>query len=75
MMTKENFTGFWTDESDTLSFQAAGMEIPMRDWFAGMALSGLALELVPEELDLKTTCETAYKYADAMMKAREGNDG
>ncbi len=42
----------------------------LRDWFAGMALQGT---LADSELtgDHETFAYDAYKFADAMMKARE----
>ena len=42
-----------------------GMDL--RDWFAGLAMEGIAFEcLSPEE-----TAKAAYCIADAMMKARD----
>lgn len=48
----------------------------LRDWFAGMALQGLlAFEGSQngEDFIIKRDVEHAYKYADAMLKAR-GNE-
>jgi len=45
--------------------QQSGMDL--RDWFAGLAMEGIAFEcLSPEQ-----TANAAYQMADAMMKARE----
>jgi hypothetical protein len=44
----------------------------LRDWFAGMAMQGLLTHddegLIPE------TARDAYRYADAMLKAREASE-
>jgi len=46
----------------------SGMDL--RDWFAGLAMEGIAFEcLSPEQ-----TANAAYQMADAMMKAREQHD-
>lgn len=45
----------------------------LRDWFAGMALQGI---LAGEHLDtLENMVGWAYKYAEAMLKAREASNG
>ncbi len=53
-------------ERDRLEF-TPGMTL--RDWFAGLAMQGLLTHddegLIPE------TARDAYRYADAMLKARE----
>lgn len=51
-----------------------GMEL--RDWFAGMALSGLLAEFMTEphvdqDLDSKLYARFAYEQADAMMQERD----
>ena len=51
----------------------------LRDWFAGQALAGLlAAPTEPEEKTfakvLKTYSRNAYRYADAMLAAREAPD-
>lgn len=51
-----------------------GMEL--RDWFAGMALSGLLAEFMTDphvhaDLDSKLYARCAYEHADAMMKERD----
>lgn len=51
----------------------------LRDFFAGMALQGLiashanpaTTSLPNTETDFKTLSTISYKYADAMMKARD----
>jgi hypothetical protein len=54
---------------------AAGMSL--RDWFAGMALAGIAGEclkgsgMVCDEGRAKTVAMCAFEYADAMLKARK----
>ncbi len=48
----------------------------LRDWFAGQAISGTALVLdgtalvLTSEEDANTVASTAYRIADAMLKAR-----
>jgi len=50
-----------------------GMEL--RDWFAGLAIQGLAMELIAfQGLGVKKAVEFAYEIADAMMKQRENKD-
>jgi len=50
-----------------------GMSI--RDWFAGHALAGILASLAGEKGQIpnieKSVAESAYDYADAMLKARE----
>lgn len=43
--------------------------VSLRDWFAGMALSGLIARVTESHVDL--LAETAYQIADEMMKVRE----
>lgn len=42
----------------------------MRDWFAGQALAGL-ISCPDVTGDEHSFCPSAYRYADAMLKARE----
>lgn len=42
----------------------------LRDWFAGMALSGILNRKCSVD-DAKWTADDAYKYADAMLSARK----
>jgi hypothetical protein len=46
-------------------YLAGGMSL--RDWFAGQALIGIAIEA---DLDAKTAAGVAYEHADAMLAAR-----
>jgi len=51
------------------SFQD-GMDL--RDWFAGLAIQGLAMESIAfQGLGVKKGVEFAFEIADAMMKERE----
>jgi len=48
--------------------QQAGMDL--RDWFAGLAMEGIAFEgVTPEQ-----TAKAAYQMADAMMKERSNEN-
>lgn len=52
------------------------MNIELRDYFAGQALAGLlakygAWQIRCSHIDYDDILVEAYKYADAMMKARE----
>ena len=42
----------------------------LRDWFAGQALAGLVFILRPDS-GIKSDAATAYRFADAMLAARE----
>jgi hypothetical protein len=49
-------------------------EIPgvsLRDWFAGMTLSGLASDPEFYNLSYEMTAKIVYKQADAMIEARK----
>ena len=41
----------------------------LRDWFAGQALARILVD--HNEPPARITAKTAYKFADAMLKARE----
>jgi hypothetical protein len=43
----------------------------LRDWFAGQALAGMGLEYTSDKFCHASVAECAYRYADAMLKARE----
>jgi len=46
-----------------------GMDL--RDWFAGLAIQGLAMESIAfQGLGVKQGVQFAYEIADAMMEAR-----
>jgi len=47
----------------------SGMDL--RDWFAGLAIQGLAMESIAfQGLGVKQGVQFAYEIADAMMEAR-----
>jgi len=51
----------------------SGMDL--RDWFAGLAIQGLAMESIAfQGLGVKQGVQFAYEIADEMMKAREQHD-
>jgi uncharacterized protein YodC (DUF2158 family) len=56
---------------DLSKTQSQGMT--MRDWFAGMALQGMMAVETPDchYVQPSDAAQWAYKYADAMLKARE----
>ncbi|WP_019170716.1 hypothetical protein [Pseudaminobacter salicylatoxidans] len=43
----------------------------LRDWFAGQALAGLCATVVGNVAEAKLVAPAAYKFADAMLAARE----
>jgi len=50
--------------------QQEGMDL--RDWFAGLAIQGLAMESIAfQGLGVKQGVQFAYEIADAMMEERE----
>ena len=71
-------------QTNALTFQQ-GMDL--RDWFAGLALQSIITErgcnypatnsnfhLETRDFENLDDAELAYKYADAMMKARENRN-
>ena len=47
-------------------------ELTLRDWFAGLAIQGLAMESIAfQGLGVKKGVEFAYEIADAMMEERK----
>ena len=53
--------------------ELAGMNL--RDWFAGLAIQGLAMESIAfQGLGVKQGVKFAYEIADAMMKERENKN-
>jgi hypothetical protein len=44
----------------------------LRDWFAGMAMQGLLVH--DDEGVISEAARDAYRYADAMLKAREASE-
>jgi hypothetical protein len=55
--------------------EAMQPEIPMRDWFAGLAMQGLISNAggFSEKNMVTNMAAIAYKYADVMMKERDKN--
>ena len=43
----------------------------LRDWFAGQALASMGVEYTDSAECHASVAECAYRYADAMLKARE----
>ncbi len=43
----------------------------LRDWFAGQALASIAEMHAGMPIDQNATAKSAYRFADAMLKARE----
>lgn len=46
-----------------------GMDL--RDYFAAKAMQALLFDIKAIQIDMNKTANLAYKFADAMMKARE----
>lgn len=53
------------------SYNEGQRGMSLRDWLAGMALSGI-LAAVPEDQDEIQVADIAYRMADAMLAARKG---
>lgn len=52
-------------------FAGSGTGLKIRDWFAGMALQGmLANGSLPIDTEIQVMADDAYRYADAMLEAR-----
>lgn len=49
--------------------------ISLRDWFAGMALSGMITAGAGKIETNEKLVRIVYEIADAMLKAREGGEG
>ena len=43
----------------------------LRDWFAGQALAGMGSVNCDPDYDYPVCAEIAYRFSDAMLKARE----
>jgi hypothetical protein len=43
----------------------------LRDYFAGLAMQSLILGLTGHDNEIPDTAEDAYRFADAMLKARQ----
>ena len=57
-------------DGDTATCTNTGMDL--RDWFAGLAIQGLAMESIAfQGLGVKQGVQFAYEIADAMMEERE----
>jgi hypothetical protein len=50
---------------------AWGTGMTLRDWFAGQALASMGVEYTDSAECHASVAECAYRYADAMLKARE----
>jgi len=46
--------------------------VELRDWFAGLAMQGLLTH--DDEGLISEAAQDAYRYADAMLKAREASE-
>lgn len=45
-------------------------DMTLRDYYAGLAITGLSLHDVPGEASMQVIVNDAYRLADAMLKAR-----
>jgi hypothetical protein len=66
-MTTEEAGNIYKEMMDRI--EAMQPEIPMRDWFAGLAMQGIVASTHPTKSD--HAAEVAYRIADAMMKERD----
>jgi hypothetical protein len=46
-------------------------DMTLRDYYAGLAITGLSLHDVPSEEAMRVVVNDAYRLADAMLKARD----
>jgi len=44
-------------------------DMTLRDWYAGLAITGISLHDVPSEAAMQIVVNDAYRVADAMLKA------
>ena len=62
--------GIFTNGDGLIIGGQPGMDL--RDWFAGLAMQGLAMESIAfQGLGVKKGVEYAYEIADAMMEERK----
>ena len=63
----------FTFDTEEATYWQKGMDL--RDWFAGLAIQGLAMESIAfQGLGVKKGVEFAYEIADAMMEERKKNE-
>ena len=67
-MTTEEIENMYKEMMDRIDNMKP--EIPMRDWFAGLAMQGLVEPQEPGPLH-QIIARKAYLIADAMMKERD----
>lgn len=58
----------WKDKCASVAAKMEGMSL--RDWFAGMAISGVVIHL-RSGADCESLASDAFKVADAMLKERD----
>jgi len=58
----------WNNDSASREIMG-GMSL--RDHFAGLAMQGVIA--IDAQLTIQVQCEEAYRYADAMLRAREAS--
>jgi len=46
-------------------------DMTLRDWYAGLAITGISCLDVPSEAAMRVIVNDAYRVADAMLKARK----
>lgn len=46
-------------------------DMTLRQWYAGLAITGISLHDVPSEAAMQIVVNDAYRVADAMLKVRE----
>jgi hypothetical protein len=46
-------------------------DMTLRDWYAGLAITGISCHDVPSEAAMRVVVNDAYRFANAMLKARE----
>ena len=62
------FPTTYRNYDDSISHDCTGMDL--RDYFAAKAMQALLFDIKAIQVDMNKTANLAYKFADAMMEAR-----
>lgn len=64
------FTGISSDGQERYEIQPSG-GMTLRDYFAAKAMQSLILQCTGEDNEIPDAAEDAYRFSDAMLKARK----